>query len=278
MHPEIGNIVELVQFWTGSEYVNLQNVYEKVWKRVFLDTVFGPCYTFDLSKVDKFKYVPLKTASRPGIQFVMVENNIWQVASLMLHTRFDLPDAFQLYGYLALSFANQYKSKKVYKVELRKKIIKRESTRRAPCGKYERYTCQSIEDNTSILERFHCSVLILYTGQHLDNVIPKGTNNCSQQVTLEALDFILKKKSNCTMSQTCQNTRFTSNLKIQESWLENKTLVYVTFENPEVEYHHSYISYDLISLIGEIGGILGITLGASALTFFESLLRRVPYF
>ena len=104
----------MVQFWTGSEYVNLQNVYEKVWKRVFLGTVFGPCYTFDLSSVDKFKYVSLKTASRPGIEFVMAENNIWQMASLMLHTRFDLPDAFQLNGYLALSFENKYESKKVY--------------------------------------------------------------------------------------------------------------------------------------------------------------------
>ena len=45
----------------------------------------------------------------------------------------------------------------------------------------------------------------------------------------------------------------------------------VAFINPEVEYHHTYVSYDLISLVGEVGGIIGITLGASALTLFESL-------
>ena len=37
--------------------------------------------------------------------------------------------------------------------------------------------------------------------------------------------------------------------------------MFVTFDNPEVEYHNTYISYDLLSLIGEVGGILGLTLG-----------------
>ena len=78
------------------------------------------------------------------------------------------------------------------------------------------------------------------------------------------------------MSQTCENVRFTSKQKTEKTWLENKTLVYIRFENPEVEYHISYISYDLISLIGEVGGILGITLGASVLTLFEFLFNRFP--
>ena len=65
---------------------------------------------------------------------------------------------------------------------------------------------------------------------------------------------------------------------VEKTWLNNKTLVYVTFDNPEVENFRSYISYDLNSLLGEIGGILGITLGASVLTFFESLFERFPYY
>ena len=265
----------MVQLWTGSEYVNLRHFYKKVWTRVFLDAGFGPCYTFDLSKVDKFKYIPLKTAWRPGIEFVMSQNNTWQMVAFMLHTRFDLPDASLLNGDLAVSSTE---IKKAYKVELRKKKIKRDSTRRVPCGKYERYTCQSIEETESILERYNCSIPILYSGQHLDHVIPKGVANCSNQVTVEVLDNILKTESNCARVPTCESTRFTANLKVEKTWFGNKTLVYVTFENPEVEYHYSYISYDLVSLIGEIGGILGITLGASVLTLFESLLIRLPYY
>ena len=78
--------------------------------------------------------------------------------------------------------------------------------------------------------------------------------------------------------RTCENIRFTSKLEIAESYLTNKSLIFVTFENPEVEYHNTYISYDVISLIGEIGGILGVTLGASALTLVESFLKYTSQF
>ena len=78
--------------------------------------------------------------------------------------------------------------------------------------------------------------------------------------------------------QTCENTRFTSKHETQETYVENKTVVWIAFENPEVEYYNTYVSYGLISLIGEIGGILGLTLGASASTLLESLLQRIPYF
>ena len=272
MHPEIGSIVEMVQFWTGSDYVNLDKT---VWTRVFLDLLW-PCYTFDLSKVEKFKYVLVNTPSRPGIEFVIAENNVWQTASLRLHTRFDLPDAKDFNGFFTLPFSD--KIKKVHKIQLRKKITKRESTRKAPCVKYEPKTCQSIEDNKLVFERFHCSIPFLNSGQHLNDLVTKGASNCSYQVTLEALDLISKKESNCAMSKTCENTRFTSKYVVEKTWLENKTLVYVTFDNPEVELYQSYISYDLNSLLGEIGGILGITLGASVLTFFESLLQRFSYY
>ena len=91
---------------------------------------------------------------------------------------------------------------------------------------------------------------------------------------LEALDFISKKEStNCFLAQTCENTRFPSKEKVRGTWFENKTLVYITFENPEVEYRDSYVSYVLLSMVGEIRGLLGLTFGASGLTLFESLVN-----
>ena len=301
LHPEIGNIVKMVRFWTGSKYVSLWPLYKKVWTRVFLD-VFGPCYTFDLSKVEDLKYLSLDNDGfgRPGIEFVMAEKNIWQTAELLLHTRFDLPDAYQLGGYVPLSFSDNIN--KALKVEIQKKITCRESTRTVPCVKYERRTCQSIENHRVIFEKFGCSVPILYSGQHLDsnddntyycnsssvqhldNVIPKDVSNCSYYVTPEVLEFYVNqsfdvnKGSNCPMTQTCENVRFTSNYKVEDTWIENKTLIYVVFESPEVEYRISYINYGWISLVGAIGGILGLTLGASAFTLSEFLLKHVPYF
>ena len=275
LHTDIENIVEMVRFWTGSEYVSLWPLYGNVWTRVVL-IESGPCYMLDLSKVDKFKYVSVETVGRPGIEFVMAENNQWQMVNLMLNTRYDLPDAIQLNGYFVISFSD--KIKQAHKFELRKKINKRESTRNVPCKKYEHRTCQSIKDNKEIIEKFNCSMPSLYSGEHLDNVIPKDMSNCSYDITMEALDFYLNRGGNCSTAQTCESVRFTSSYKTEKTWLENKTLVYVDFENPEVEHHESYISYDLISLISEIGGLLGLTLGASALTLFESLFVHVPYY
>ena len=60
--------------------------------------------------------------------------------------------------------------------------------------------------------------------------------------------------------------------------LENETLVYVSFENTQVEFHNTYISYVLLSLIGEVGGILGLTLGASVMTSLDFILQKLPYY
>ena len=260
-HPEIRNIVEMVQLWTGSEYINLHQFYGTVWTKVFHHK--GPCYTFDISRVEKFKYILLNSGERPAIEFSMAENNPWKSVVLMLHTRFDLPVAYELNGYSFLSFLDE--TYKLHKVEFRKKIIKKETTRKALCVKNEYDTCQSIENNTVIFERFNCSVPILYSGPHLEDFIPKKATNCSRDVTLKALDFTSSKKSHCSVSPTCENVRFTTKYKVEDSsWVKNASLIFVSLENPEVEFHNTYISYDLQSLIGEIGGILGITLGASA--------------
>ena len=229
---------------------------------------------FDLSKVEKLNHISIEAGKRPGIEFVMAENNPWQSPQLILHAKFDLPDAFRLLGYLTLSFSD--KAKEAHEVLMQKKINKKESTRKSPCVEYEYNACQSIENNELIFEKFNCNIPILYSGQHLDNFIQKGASNCSYRVMLEALDFIMKKKdTNCFMAQTCKNTRFPSKEKAAGTWLENKTLIYIAFENPEVEFRHSYISYDLLSMIGEIGGLIGLTLGASFLTLLESFLKCV---
>ena len=283
LHPEIGNIVEMVRFWTGSKYVSLWPLYKKVWTRVFIDEI-GPCYTFDLSKIDKFKYISLE-AGRPGIEFVMAEKNPLQAAKLLLHEKFDLPDAYLLRGYVPLSFSDN--TNKVLKVGIQKKVNSRESTRKEPCVRYERRTCESIEKHQAIFEKFGCRIPILYSGQHLDNSnlldsldldIPKKIPNCSYEITPKVLNFYLNKGSNCSMAQTCHNVRYATSYKVEETWIENKTLIYVVFESPEVEYRISYINYGWISLVGAIGGILGLTLGASAFTLSEFLLKHVPYF
>ena len=120
--------------------------------------------------------------------------------------------------------------------------------------------------------------MFLFQGQHLEHFIPKQIPKCTENETKEALKAISKKTSNCNQRRTCNSTRYTSTYKIQETWIGNKTALVVLFETPEVEYHNTYISYDFLSLIGEVGGILGLTLGASFLSLTESVFQHIPYY
>ena len=80
-------------------------------------------------------------------------------------------------------------------------------------------------------------------------------------------------------SQACETKRFASVYNTGKTWFENKTIAYFQYKYPEVIHSHTYISYDLISLIGELGGILGLTLGASILSLFEaSMLKCISFF
>ena len=60
----------------------------------------------------------------------------------------------------------------------------------------------------------------------------------------------------------------------QTTWVKNKTVVYFAYKYPEIVHHNTYISYDLLTLIGEVGGLLGLTLGASGLSIIMSLLEK----
>ena len=271
---DVRKIVSIVRVWTGSEMITLQDLESQAWSKIF-NYFWGFCHTFDLSKIEKFEYVSYKEIGRPTLRFVMAENSPWKRLILILHTKNDLPDAWLLNGYSIVEFSNT--TKQYHRIDLKKQINKRESTRKVPCEKYEYRTCQSIEDNQLILDKFHCRIPILYSGQHLDEFIPKDLMNCSHDATVEGLDFILKKETTCKQTQTCEMTRFTSTHKaIKDS--KKDVAIWVGFANPEVLSQHTFISYDLISLIGEIGGIIGITLGASTLTFFDSLFQPLHYY
>ena len=60
----------------------------------------------------------------------------------------------------------------------------------------------------------------------------------------------------------------------EKTWVENKTVVYFAYKYPEIVHFNTYVSYDLLTLIGEVGGLLGLTLGASGLSIIMSLLEK----
>ena len=161
---------------------------------------------------------------------------------------------------------------------MRKKVSNREFTKDIPCSQYDQETCKSIEDNKWILNMFSCRMPIFYQGCHLDHLFSKETTICNNSLIEKALDVTKEKRCESARSQTCEKIEYVASLKVMQTWRENKTVVYVTFETPQVEYQHTYINYDLLNLIGEVGGILGLTLGASGISLFDSILQYLPYY
>ena len=53
--------------------------------------------------------------------------------------------------------------------------------------------------------------------------------------------------------------------------------VTIQYANPMVEYHQEVITYDFQSVIGEIGGTLGMTIGLSFLCIGEWFINFVKY-
>ena len=89
------------------------------------------------------------------------------------------------------------------------------------------------------------------------------------------LEMISTKTTNCTRSQTCHSIRFSPMYTSRKNSDGTNTLV-IVYDNPEVEFHHTYINYDLLTLVGELGGILGLTMGCSGMSLIESILDRIP--
>ena len=153
-------VINMTNLWTGTKFDNL---HYQDWSTVF-NSLHGPCHTIDLSK----ELIQTQGKIKPAIDFILAENIPWTKVNILFHTKYDLPDSVQMNGWNFLSIDNRQKEQHIF--TLRKIKSTRDSTRNIPCTKFERETCQNIEDNSLVLERFNCQIPILYFGQHLDKV------------------------------------------------------------------------------------------------------------
>ncbi len=55
---------------------------------------------------------------------------------------------------------------------------------------------------------------------------------------------------------------------------DNESVVVVEFTSPLVARIEDFVAYDVQSLIGEVGGTLGLYLGASLLSVADAVLTR----
>ena len=81
----------------------------------------------------------------------------------------------------------------------------------------------------------------------------------------------------CSAESACKTTKYLASLQEFDTD-RNVSAVLIAYENQEVEHYTTFINYSFLSLISEIGGILGLTLGVSALSmmnFMENIFNYV---
>ena len=98
---EKSDVINITRFYDGSSYIDLQSMDDRIWSKVF-HPVYGLCFTFDLSNVEEYTYVPYEGYRYPDFHFVMNEISPWRKLRILLHTKNDLPDAYQLNGRIHL--------------------------------------------------------------------------------------------------------------------------------------------------------------------------------
>ena len=99
----------------------------------------------------------------------------------------------------------------------------------------------------------YCNIsLHLHFHQHFDQLYNDNLAFCPSIQSCTHIDYILSVSS--------------------DIGTKNPSIIGIEFYKPVVEYHIEEISYDFQSLIGEVGGTMGLTVGLSFLSIFEWIL------
>ena len=121
---------------------------------------------------------------------------------------------------------------------------------------------------------YNCSTPILYSGNHLDHLNLHLLKPCNRSVILEALK--METDSNCRNLWPCSYLDFFIDRDIPTQTITEiansgrfVSTLRIIFNEPVTEIYNSFISVNEQTLIGQVGGIMGITLGWSGLTLID---------
>ena len=189
---------------------------------------------------------------------------------LMIHSEYDSPDA-DFYNTLLYPKKGNWLD-----AAITKRMISSEPTRQIPCEDHDFGACRDIRGNAIIAEELGCKVTFLNSGKHLIKHIPGylALPECSESNLEQAITLFIGKKDECTIAKACKKSIFTAK---ENYGPNNSTLVFIHFANFMVEHYETYVYYDTQSLIAEIGGLIGMTVGlafSSVGDFLADFVRR----
>jgi hypothetical protein len=160
-----------------------------------------------------------------------------------------------------------FSTPKLFTTYLRTNYLTKESTKSRPCMKYKPTTCKEVERHKKIKQLHTCTIPIYYTGQHLDEYT-HWIHPCIKSITKKMASLIFE-NFNCSNSIPCKQTHHYINrdrvggLFAKERNSQQIKGCRFEYNRNETEIYEKNIKVSTQALIGQVGGIHGITLGWS---------------
>lgn len=206
-------------------------------------------------------------------------DGFYQPWLIIVHGEYELTDTLPLF-----KVEDYFHDRREYGVRTRH--FSKSNTRSQPCKRYKPNACLDYNLQKKMLTKYGCQASIFYSGPHLHELEINGINlsrfpMCNKTVILE-MASIPDDSFNCRNSIPCEFTDYSIEgvILVHGPDSDSYSTLKMSF-NQQEEQHISSISLDTQGLIGNVGGILGITLGMSAITlleFMEPILRRLSNF
>ena len=131
--------------------------------------------------------------------------------------------------------------------------------------------------NKYYIENFNCNIIFITDGLNMTN----DYEYCNVSIHVHFKEHFRRMYNDnlkqCPSSQGCTHIEYQLFTSQSRPWpnVHLPTAIRINFYKPIVEYQIEEISYDLQSLIGEVGGTLGLTVGLSFLSIFEWIIIDV---
>ena len=164
---------------------------------------------------------------------------------------------------------------------MEKRNMKSVSTRKEPCGDYSKITCLNRVLYERMVENYNCDMSFLVNDTLLDNLRKPGIKYCTKNQLLSAYESTFEGSKIgmildeiCLSHQPCVYETYSS--RVEESFLDDENSspqVKIEFSTSIVDRLVTDFAYDFQSLISEVGGALGLTLGLSGFSLIEAMYK-----